>query len=289
MINKKNDWYNEAKIHSSIIQEAGMKETLRNAILAVSLVIGGYSLFDASQRTGLTPEQIHNALNNERILELVKGEEQQEMTSLNVPSDIPDKPQMTPHGLPTSLNLSEIENLIRLHEVSGAKRFVTVNGKKVDIRTVYEDPIHGWKVPTIGIGYNLNRSEAKSQIESFGLDYGKVRNGTQSLTDQQVEILYRNDVQNAINDAKTFLPNFEQQPSTVKTIVVDMSFNMGLTKLSTFKNFKQALINFDFDKASQEMRNSNWAKQTKDRATRLIEMMKNVKNEKNTKEIIHTN
>jgi hypothetical protein len=273
MINKKNDWYSEAKQTSHIMQEAGMGDTLKKAILAVSLILAGYSVFEVSERTGLTPEQVNSAVTNEEIISLLERENFT-LTELDVPTDSVEK--TTPHGLPTTLDLSEIENLIRLHEVSGAKRVVTIKGKKIDIRKVYEDPIHGWKVPTIGVGYNLNKPEAASQIKSFGLDYNKVRSGQQMLTDDQVDVLYSNDVQNAIRDAKTFLPNFDDQPSTVKTIVSDMSFNMGLNRLSTFKNFRSALTSFDFKKAAQEMRNSNWAKQTKSRANRLIKMMESL-------------
>jgi GH24 family phage-related lysozyme (muramidase) len=272
MINKKNDWYSEAKKSSHIIQEAGMKETLQRAILAVSLIFAGYSIFDVSQRTGLTPEQVQQATNNQEILDLLEKEENPTST-LAIPSDDVVEEQSTSNEFSTALNLSEIERLIRLHEVSGAKRYVTVRGNKVDIRKVYEDPIHGWKVPTIGVGFNLNRPDAPSLIGSFGLDYNKVRSGQEMLTDDQVDVLYRNDIKNAMKDAKTFLPSFDQQPTQVKTILVDMSFNMGLDRLSTFKNFKKALENSDYPKALLEMRNSNWAKQTKTRAERLSQKM----------------
>jgi GH24 family phage-related lysozyme (muramidase) len=286
MINKKNDWYSQAKRESELIQEAGMSDTIKKAILAVSLIFGGYSVFEVAERTGLTPEQVNQAVNNQQIVDLIE-KETLPITELPIPTEEPQQVD-TQQGLSTALNMSEIERLIRLHEVSGTKRFVTVRGKKVDIRKVYEDPIHGWKVPTIGVGFNLNRPDAPSLISSFGLDYNKVRSGQQTLTDEQVNILYRHDIKNAMKDAKTFLPSFDQQPTQVKTILVDMSFNMGLDRLSTFKNFKKALENFDFPKALKEMRDSNWAKQTKTRAERLsgkmIEVIKETTPSKNQKD-----
>jgi len=270
MINKTDDWYEQA-VGQSDIYETQKSNFLKKAVFALALIIAGYSIFEASKQTGLTPEEIEKARSNPYVLNVL---EEQDVPIAGLPSSTTE--DLPSHGLPTNLNESEIETLIRLHEVSGSKRFVTVKGKQVDIRKVYPDPIHGWSVPTIGIGFNLNRSEAKSLIEAFGLDYGKVRTGQQALTDDQVNILYRQDVQNAIKDAKSFLPNFNDQPSSVKTIVVDMSFNMGLGRLSTFKKFRKALLSFDFQTASKEMQNSNWAEQTKTRASRLIQMMQNV-------------
>ena len=291
MINKKYDWYEEALNQGTIIHEAQMSKLLQKAMLVISLILAGYTVFDVAKKTGLSPQEVEEMVENEELRKMIEEEKSFPLNALPIPKNYNQpkkenvKENIGPHGLPTELNLTQIEELVRLHEVSGATTYVTVNGKKVDIRKSYPDPIHGWKVPTIGIGYNLNRAEAKSQIESFGLDYNKVRKGEQSLTDQQVNLLYRNDIQKAIQDAKSFLPNFDSQPSTVKTILTDMSFNMGLTRLSTFKNFRKALMAYDFEKAAQEMENSNWSTQVKSRSTRLIAMMRSLVDTKKTKKI----
>ncbi len=41
-------------------------------------------------------------------------------------------------------------------------------------------------VPTIGVGFNLKRSDAKAKIEALGLDYTKVLSGDQELTDPKL-------------------------------------------------------------------------------------------------------
>jgi len=57
-------------------------------------------------------------------------------------------------------------------------------------------------------------------------------------------------------------------------VLVDMSFNMGIGKLLTFKKFLAALKKSDYFTAAKEMLNSRWAAQTGRRAKELAEMMK---------------
>ena len=274
MINKSYDWYEESLRQNHMIHEANVKKLLQKAIIVVSLLAAGYTIFDVAQKTGLSEDQVKDVISNEEIMNLI-GDEDLPLRELPIPENSTEE-NLPPHGLPTNLDRGEIERIIRLHEVSGAVRNVTVNGREVDIRKVYPDPRHGWSVPTIGVGFNLNKDSARAQIEALGLDYGKVRRGEQTLTDQQVNILYRSDINNAIQDAQAFLPNFDSQPSTVKTILVDMAFNLGLTRLSTFVNLRAALSRYDFQEAANQMQDSAWSGQVGNRATRLIGMMRNV-------------
>jgi len=249
---KTQNWYLESKNNFDIVQEAGINDYWKNIVLSVSLILSGLPLSEVSGKTGLSENQIQEAMSNEEIVEQAK-------------SQIP------------KINFSEIEKLIRKHEVSGAEEFVTVNGKKIDIRTVYPDPNHGWKVPTIGVGYNLNKPEAKQEIEALGLNYEDVRNGKQSLTNHQVNELYRNDIAKSIYFARKFVSNFDTLPTQAKTIISDMSFNLGPTRLNKFKNLRKALERRDFQEAAKEMQNSRWYNQVGNRSKTLVEMMKNIK------------
>ena len=60
--------------------------------------------------------------------------------------------------------------------------------------------------PTIGVGFNLDRSDARAKIEALGLDYAKVKAGTQDLTDTQVYQLLDGDMDRAIADSKSVSP-----------------------------------------------------------------------------------
>jgi len=285
MLNK-NDWYYKSQLQSSLEKEAGFGDNMKKAILAVALILSGSSLFTACQRSGLSQSEVEQALNDQKMVELAKmSSELTDFSVLEMPN-VPEAPQEAApvpevqevgvHGLPTAMNYSEIQSTIRFYEVSGASRIVTIGGERIDIRKVYKDPIKGWKVPTIGVGCNLNRSDARALIEGFGLDYNSVRSGNQMLTDAQVNSLFDNDIQNAIADAKSFLPNFDDQPTEVKTIVSDMSFNLGLTRLSGFNSFRAALTEFDFATAADEMVDSAWYGQTGNRSRDHVAKMRRI-------------
>ena len=57
-------------------------------------------------------------------------------------------------------------------------------------------------------------------------------------------------------------------------VLKNMLFNLGLGKLSRFVKMWRAIRLKDWNKASEEMLDSRWARQVKGRATQLSEMMK---------------
>lgn len=105
---------------------------------------------------------------------------------------------------------------------------------------------------TIGIGRNL---------ESKG------------LSDNEVNILYDNDLRDAIVDARRLVPNFDKHNPARQGVIINMSFNLGLGRLSKFKKFLAALEVRDYQKAAAEMKDSRWYHQVKDRAVRLCKQM----------------
>ena len=55
-----------------------------------------------------------------------------------------------------------------------------------------------------------------------------------------------------------------------------MTFNMGMTRLSKFKNFKSAIERNDWKQAAVEGRDSRWYNQVTNRAERLMTMLEEV-------------
>jgi len=53
-----------------------------------------------------------------------------------------------------------------------------------------------------------------------------------------------------------------------------MRFNLGATGFRSFRKMIKAVNESDFDKASKEMKDSNWYSQVGKRAETLVEMMK---------------
>jgi len=132
-------------------------------------------------------------------------------------------------------------------------------------------------ISTIGRGFNLSRPDAKEKIQSLGLNFNDILNKRVGLTDKQIEQLFKYTYNEALGVANSFLPNFETYPNTIKQVIIDMAFNMGPNKLNQFKKFRQALIRRDFQKAADEMIDSQWYNQVGNRSKELVQMMRGVK------------
>ena len=130
-------------------------------------------------------------------------------------------------------------------------------------------------IPTIGIGFNLKRNDAKSKMESLGLNLKQVLSGQQKLTNEQINTLFNQDVNTAIQDAKKLVKNFDNLPANVKAVIVDMSFNLGYNKLSGFKKFIAAIESKNFTEAAKQIQQSDWWNQVGNRSRELQNMMSN--------------
>ena len=106
--------------------------------------------------------------------------------------------------------------------------------------------------PTVGVGFDLDRGDAKAKIEALGLDYAKVKAGTQDLTDDQVYKLLDGDMDTAITDLKSVFPKFTDLSDVGQRVIVDMMFNLGKTKFLGFKKMIDAVKAGDFAKAADE-------------------------------------
>ena len=109
-------------------------------------------------------------------------------------------------------------------------------------------------------------------MKKAGIDLKEVLAGRE-LTENEVITLYNHSLTQAFNDAKQFDPQFAKRPEPVKKAIVDMAFNLGLTKLSKFKDMKAALMQNDYKVAADEMVDSNWYKQVKTRGPRTVSLM----------------
>lgn len=127
--------------------------------------------------------------------------------------------------------------------------------------------------PTIGVGFNLDRSDAPQKIKALGLDYSAVREGQVTLNDAQIDQLFDADVDRAIADASRIVSNFKTISENKQKVVVDMVFNLGAAGFSGFHNTIKAIENENWQTAAQEMRNSRWYDQVGKRAVADVEVM----------------
>ena len=125
---------------------------------------------------------------------------------------------------------------------------------------------------TIGIGFNLEDAGNKRFLKKAGIDLNEVLAGRE-LTDNEVITLYNHSLTQAFKDAQKFDPQFNKRPETVKKAIVDMAFNLGLTKLNKFVDMKAALGQNDYKTAADEMVDSKWYKQVKTRGPRTVALM----------------
>jgi lysozyme len=124
-------------------------------------------------------------------------------------------------------------------------------GEGIKLRP-YLDSVNKW---TIGYGRNLS-------------DKG--------ISLQEAEYMFDND----INLAAKELENYEWyriQPQGVKQALINMNFNMGLSRLLKFQKMIMALINKNYTQAALEALESKWAEQVPSRAKDIATMIRNGK------------
>lgn len=92
------------------------------------------------------------------------------------------------------------------------------------------------------------------------------------LTKIQAERILDDDITIAIYDCHK-LDYFKLLNKERKSVIVNMMFNLGFSRLNRFVKMAQAIRDKDYEKASEEMMNSRWADQVKDRAIRLSTIM----------------
>ena len=126
---------------------------------------------------------------------------------------------------------------------------------------------------TIGIGFNLEDASNRKFLKREGININELFAGRE-LTDRETKTLYNHSLTQAFKDAQSYDPNFAKRPEAVKMTLVDMAFNLGLTKLNKFVDMKKGLMNNDYNMAADEMVDSNWYKQVKSRGPRMVKVMR---------------
>ena len=126
-------------------------------------------------------------------------------------------------------------------------------GKK---RQVYKCPA-GYA--TIGIGHRLKAGE-----NYLGL----------TLSDAQIEEIFKRDMIEAYVAAKTSVKDFDSLPHEVKLIVVDANFNLGKAGFRKFQKTIAACDARDWKTMAEQLRQSKWFSQTGNRAKNHVSTLK---------------
>ena len=92
------------------------------------------------------------------------------------------------------------------------------------------------------------------------------------ITQNEAEMLLNNDIQNCYAECIKF-PFWNKLNEARQAVLIDMCFNIGISRLKGFKKMLAALELGAYYRAAEEMLDSNWARQVKSRATELAEIM----------------
>ena len=109
---------------------------------------------------------------------------------------------------------------------------------------------------TIGVGRNIDKS------------------GGIGLSDDEIDYLLSTDIKRVSAELIRAFPWYSELDEVRKDAMIDMCFNMGLPRLSKFKNSLAAMANGDYDIAALEFLDSNWAKQVGSRSITITDMIR---------------
>lgn len=105
---------------------------------------------------------------------------------------------------------------------------------------------------TIGYGHNLDAA----------------------FTEQHAQAMLDIDIDNAMRDVYT-VPGLAAIESPVRReVLINMMFNLGMTRFMGFKNMLAAIRRKDWETAADEMLDSKWHRQVGQRARELAELMR---------------
>lgn len=110
----------------------------------------------------------------------------------------------------------------------------------------------------IGVGFNLERLDAKEKIEALGLSFTEVLSGGEVLKDAQIDELLRPDIEAATYEAEKRFDNFYALPLMVQMIVVDIMFSLEDDEFRDFTKPIKTLEQFDFASAADQMEELPW-------------------------------
>ena len=93
------------------------------------------------------------------------------------------------------------------------------------------------------------------------------------ITEDESDYLLGNDIDLCVDELEDNFTWYKNLSDARQRVLVNMCFNLGLTRLLGFKKFLAALEAEDWDRAAEEMLDSKWAVQVGPRSTRLRDLL----------------
>ncbi len=108
---------------------------------------------------------------------------------------------------------------------------------------------------TVGVGRNIDQE------------------GGIGLSDDEVDYLLQNDIERVVKELAAEYPWFSDLDDVRRDAMVDISFNLGATRLRLFKRALAAMETGKYKEAATEFLDSKWARQVGGRALELTDMI----------------
>ena len=126
---------------------------------------------------------------------------------------------------------------------------------------------------------DLTRDEAR-RAKPYTDTVGKISIGVgRNLTDvglrpDEIDLLLSNDISAVCHDLDARLPWWRKMTDARQNALANMCFNLGITRLLTFKTTLGHLERGEYDQAADAALQSKWATQVGDRAKRIAALIK---------------
>ena len=120
-------------------------------------------------------------------------------------------------------------------------------------------------VVTGGIGHMITEWDDEKSLE-VGVE----------IPDEQVKAWFNKDIETVLSDCELLYDDFDYLPEEAKLIISNMMFNIGFPKMKKFVGMKAGVDARDWNKAADEMIDSNYYKQLPNRAGRLVKRMRSL-------------
>ncbi len=121
---------------------------------------------------------------------------------------------------------------------------------------------------------NCEGLDLKSYVDTNGhLTIGWGRNLEDGIRLDEAELMFKNDLEQTISELQA-CEWFTIQPPGVRNALINMNFNLGITKMNGFKKMIAALQAKDYTTAALEALDSRWANQVHKRANDIAVMIR---------------
>lgn len=106
------------------------------------------------------------------------------------------------------------------------------------------------------------------------LTIGVGRNLEQGLSEEEIMLLLENDIDRCEEELDRAFYWYQSLDSVRQDAMINLCFNLGLTRLRGFKKALKSMEEQDYNNAAKEFLDSLWATQVGQRAVEVAEMIK---------------